>query len=249
MSSKINISHILRLSEQSFKQNIKPLLLFGAVFGVVIFSLSYLTMIINRRSAFILIYPFLLGVIYAKFAVLIHRCVLLKETSYKNIFKWRSEEVLFMLAIFGVVILLMFLSWILLTLLMILGDFGGGKQSTLSGTSKVILFGVYMIGAVIASRLALIFPSLAIGNRVNMNAIWNKTKNHKWMLFFLIIVFPMVTSILLDFIPGFGFLMVFVSGIITLLVVMFEVIILSHCYSEIIWQPREDHNPTEGIEV
>lgn len=240
MSYKINSSQILKLSEQSFKNNIKPLLFFGAIFGLAIFIVSYLMLRAGDTSAFVLFYPFLMVAIYAKLAVLVHRCILMDEKGFKNVLKWRSEEALFMLAIFGVIILALFLSWILINVFIMAGDFGRSDQSEVSSASQLFVFVIYIVVAVVASRLALIFPGLAIGNRVNLNEIWQKTKNHKWLLFFLIIVFPIMTSFILDFFPANNLLMVFISGILTLMLVMFEVVILSHCYSELMLKKEDD---------
>jgi hypothetical protein len=78
-------------------------------------------------------------------------------------------------------------------------------------------------------RLSLVFPSIAIGEKMDFKDSWDATKNHKLMMFTAVVLFPMgieLFSYLLSLIPGLNYL----ADFFLIFTIVFVVAALSVAY-------------------
>src|SRR5690606_37107597 len=182
MVIKINSLAIHKLAERTFIENLKPFLFFAGLFMV----LSLLVEVIFGPEADGFVVNVIEYVLYAKLAVLVHRSVLLNEKDIIHAFKWGFPEVIYMLAMIAVAIAIAaFISVITMLLLMISpsGSVPISNPEIISVVFFVLIFGIL---AYFGARLALAFPSIAIGQSFTLNELWNKTKPHTLTVFWLI---------------------------------------------------------------
>ena len=59
-----------------------------------------------------------------------------------------------------------------------------------------IFIAVFLI-LIIFSRLSLVFPSIAIDEKLDLSQAWNFTKEYKLLTFFTIVIFPTIVSVVL----------------------------------------------------
>jgi len=165
-----------------------------------------------------------------------------------KLLSFKSADVKFFVAMLAVFISILVLFW-LFTMVFVQSGLIDLKGSGSAGLLTILMLIMFIFVGVIGARLALIFPAIAINDVIEFNQIWLQTRNHKAKLFFLIIVIPYISSRLMDLIPEDSLFLSIVGAIVSVLVVMFEVVILSHCYCEIMGVTEEDNNPSKEVEV
>jgi len=248
MQKKNTASDILELSAKSFKNNFLTYMSLAAVFIIVIFLLGYFVATSSFQTSQAILFMVLMAFVYAKLAVAVHRSVLLSNQSLGKLLSFKSADVKFFVAMLAVFISILVLFW-LFTMVFVQSGLIDLKGSGSAGLLTILMLIMFIFVGVIGARLALIFPAIAINDVIEFNQIWLQTRNHKAKLFFLIIVIPYISSRLMDLIPEDSLFLSIVGAIVSVLVVMFEVVILSHCYCEIMGVTEEDNNPSKEVEV
>ncbi len=180
----VNSMSVVAKAWESFSQNFGFYIAAGlSFFGVAVLMVMLMIHVFTPSGNFgLIIWGLLFALLYAKLAVVIHRCILLGENQFKDMLSFKPEDFKFFLAMMGFFLVLMFGVF----LIGIFGSLfsGGGKMSVI-----VLAFIPMLILGVVASRLVMIFPSLAVSNGDSLGDVWDAGQNHKWMLFFLVIVF------------------------------------------------------------
>lgn len=239
MPKEINTLTIHKLAERTFVENLKPFLFFAGLFMAL--SL-FLDLIFGPESEHF-VYELLSYLLYAKLAVLVHRTVLLNEKDVIHAFKWGFPEVIYMLAMIAVAIAIAAFIAVTTMFLLMISPSGSISFSNLEIISVVIFVVLLGLIAYLGARIALIFPSIAIGEYQGISEIWHKTKPYTLTVFWLVILFP----ILAQLIPAAVFLLPFPEWLLGVLVlamyaviVIYCVTLLSHCYQEIMGEPDEE---------
>ena len=241
MVIKINSLAIHKLAERTFIENLKPFLFFAGRSMV----LSLLVEVIFGPEADGFVVNVIEYVLYAKLAVLVHRSVLLNEKDIIHAFKWGFPEVIYMLAMIAVAIAIAaFISVITMLLLMISpsGSVPISNPEIISVVFFVLIFGIL---AYFGARLALAFPSIAIGQSFTLNELWNKTKPHTLTVFWLIIIFPILAQLVpavIYFLPLPEWLLIALVLVMYAVIVIYCITLMSHCYQEIMGEPDSDQD-------
>jgi len=186
-------------------------------------------------------------VIYAKLAVLVHRTVLLNEKGIIYAFKWGWPEIMYMLAMV-VLIIVVTIGVALVTYLFLLLSPTASDSGGLTVLSIIFYLGLFLLAGYYGARLALIFPSIAIGQSFTLPEIWHKSKPHTLTLFWLIIIFPILANV----VPAAVFLLPFpewLLGVLVLaiyaIIVIYCITLLSHCFHEIMGDPDKEQEPIQ----
>lgn len=240
MANKINSLTIHKLAERTFVENLKPFLYFAGLF----MALSLLIELIFGPEADGLL-PNVIGyLLYAKLAVLVHRTVLLNEKGIMYAFKWGWPEIIYMLGILAILIVVM-VGVGLVTYLFLLISPTSLDSGGLTALSIVFYIGIFILAAYYGARVALVFPSIAIGQSFTLPEIWHKTKPHTLTVFWLVILFPVLAQL----VPAAVFLLPFPEWLLGVLVlamyaviVIYCVTLLSHCYQKIMGEPDEEQD-------
>ena len=248
MAKKINSLTIHKLAERTFVENIKPFLYFAGLF----MALSLLLELIFGLESEHIVYELLSYLLYAKLAVLVHRTVLLNEKDVMHAFKWGWPEIIYMLAMIAVIITIVAFTAVITMFLLAISPSGSVPISSPEIITVVLYVLIFGLFAYIGARIALVFPSIAIGQSFTFTEIWHKTKPHTLTLFWLIIIFPILANV----VPAAVFLLPFpewLLGILVLaiyaIIVIYCITLLSHCYHEIMGEPEEDNNLSKEVEV
>ncbi|MFV0542279.1 MAG: hypothetical protein ACK5L8_01195 [Marinicella pacifica] len=239
MQNKSTASDILELSAKSFKNNFSTYMSLAAIFIIAIFLLGFLMATSGVQAFQAILFMGLLGFVYAKLAVAVHRSVLLSDQSLGELLRFKSADVKFFLAMLVVFVSLFVVFW-LFTMVFVQSGLIILEGSGSAGLLTILLLIVFIVVGVIGARLALVFPAIAINDDIDFSQIWQKTHNHKAKLFFLIIVIPYISSRLMDLISEDSLFLSILGAVVSVLVVMFEVVILSHCYREIMGDQGEE---------
>lgn len=142
----------------------------------------------------IIIYYVLTIMLQTIFAVTTHRIMLLGPNHVPEwgILKWSRRESAF--AIYGVLLASIFYLILFLPFLFIMFS-----------QAAVLFFIVPIIyGALFIPRLSLVFPAIAIGESYSLKDSWSISKNYKKIMFFSVILIPLIVSIpvvLISYIP------------------------------------------------
>lgn len=238
MDNKINSLTIHKLAERTLIENLKPFLYFAGLF----MALSLLLELIFGSESEHIVYELLSYLLYAKLAVLVHRTVLLNEQGIIYAFKWGWPEIIYMLAMIAVVIAIVAFTAVVTMILLAISPSGSvpiSNPEIITVVLYVLIFGLF---AYIGARIALAFPSIAIGQSFTLSEIWHKSKPHTMTLFWLIIVFPVLANV----VPAAVFLLPFpewLLGVLVLamyaIIVIYCITLLSHCYHEIMGEPDQ----------
>ena len=238
MDNKINSLTIHKLAERTLIENLKPFLFFAGLF----MALSLLVEIIFGPEADGLLVNLIESLIYAKLAVLVHRTVLLKEKDVIHAFKWGLPEIIYMLSMVAVMIAITLIVFVTTSLFLIISPTGSVSGGGMSIVTVVFFSGIVLLAGYFGSRIALAFPSIAIGQSFTLPEIWHKSKPHTLTLFWLIIVFPVLANV----VPAAVSLLPFpewLLGVLVLamyaIIVIYCITLLSHCYHEIMGEPDQ----------
>ena len=151
------------------------------------------------------------------FAIVTHRIILLGPEAVPKwgLMKWTRRETLFILHVIGIAAAVMPAS------LLIVITPGGGWIAVLA------------IYCWIVGRFSLVFPAIAVGDKVSFGTSWALTKNYQPLMFIVVMIFPLflaIPAILISYIPFFFFL----ASAISTLAAIFVVATLSITYKVII---------------
>jgi hypothetical protein len=244
MANKLNSLTIHKLTERTLIENLKPFLFFGGLF----MALSLLVEIIFGPESNGLLANLIGYVIYAKLAVLVHRTVLLNEKGIVYAFKWGWPEIIYCLAIIAMMIVGMIGIALVTYLFLLIAPTGSVNGTGLTALSIVFFIGLFLLAGYYGARVALVFPSIAIGQSFTLPEIWNKTKPHTLTVFWLVIIFPILANV----VPAAVFLLPFpewLLGVLVLamyaIIVIYCITLLSHCYHEIMGEPDQEQAPIQ----
>lgn len=245
MDNKINSLTIHKLTERTLIENLKPFLFFGGLFV----ALSLLVVIVFGPEEDGLLVNLIESLIYAKLAVLVHRTVLLKEKDVIHAFKWGLPEIIYMLSMVAVMIAITLIVFVTTSLFLIISP-TGSVSGGMSVVTIVFFSAIALLAGYFGSRIALAFPSIAIGQSFTLSEIWHKSKPHTMTLFWLIIVFPILANV----VPAAVFLLPFpewLLGVLILamyaIIVIYCITLLSHCYHEIMGEPKNEQKPMQEL--
>lgn len=239
MDNKINSLTIHKLAERTLIENLKPFLYFAGLF----MALSLLLELIFGSESEHIVYELLSYLLYAKLAVLVHRTVLLNEQGIIYAFKWGWPEIIYMLAMIAVVIAIVAFTAVVTMILLAISPSGSAPISNPEIITVVFFVLVFAILAFFGARLALVFPSIAIGQAFTLTEIWRKTKPYTLTLLWLFIIFPILAQV----VPAVTFFLPLPEWVLNILaqplyalIVIYCITLLSHCYHEIIGEPTNE---------
>jgi len=248
MAEKINSLSIHKLAERTFFDNLKPFLFFAGLF----MALSLLLELIFGPKSEHIGYELLSYLLYAKLAVLVHRTVLLNEKDVIHVFKWGYPEIIYMLAIIAVIIAIVAFTAVITMLLLAISPSGSVPISNPEIISVVFYVLVFGLLAFLGARIALVFPSIAIGQAFTLREIWQKTKPYTLTVFWLVIIFPILANVVpavIFFLPFPEWVLNILAQPVYALIVIYCITLLSHCYQEIMGEPEENNNPSKEVEI
>ncbi len=240
MSERITIGEIFTRTNQSFSEHFGYILTLVGIFLACALSLVLIISLLPAKglnAAFIGMMLLLL-VVYAKLAVMIHRLVILDEKSLGHVFNWSMKELRFMgwlVAAFAIVATIMYL---LIRFSIDPGSSHAGGSGM--GMFVLLMFAVFIGIGVVFSRLALILPATAAEHDLSLNEARQLTSSHKFILFFLVCIVPYVTGKIFDRLPEGGILWTLVIEVISILVIIYEVGLLSHMYEALQEKDEEE---------
>jgi hypothetical protein len=232
MDKKISISSILGDAYTSIMDNLRYFSILAAIFISVLLTINYFTPEINPNKTLVI---FVMGLIsmlvYVKLAIMIHRSILLKEYNLLKLVQWSSIELKYIGWAIGIYLMLFIPMGIIMAFLIpLLANLNDG----LSYAGIITIFGVVLM-LFVSAQLAVLFPNVAISKQMSLADAWELTKNNRVTLFLLIMLIPSAFKILISFIAGNSNhgLWYFISLIISVFIIIFEISILSHCYQRL----------------
>ncbi len=246
MAEPISTGRMFELTNKTFRQNFSYITTLAIIFIGIGYLIASITNEFNHyigdKTVFFIM--FLMLIIYAKLAIMIHRLVILNEKNLTMIFKWSVTE-------------LKFLGWILITttvvgllLFLILKlSFGSPNQNSSSGFINLIFILTMIAMGIIFSRFSLIFPATAAEHDLSLNNAWNLSKNHKLLLFILVILVPYITNRIFRVIPDGQLFWNILIEALSVLIIIYEVGLLSHCYDSLIQKNHKDNQTTENNHI
>ena len=79
-------------------------------------------------------------------------------------------------------------------------------------------------------RFSLILPATAIDGDNSWSTAWDISRGYGWSLCFLVSIFPILTSFVIDAISSTSMVTKLLTGILSIIVLFYEVSILSNSY-------------------
>lgn len=249
MSEDSSIGRIFELSFNTFSEHFGYLATLAALFVGLAFMaglmIGYAALMFGP-FAYLLIMVVVL-VIYAKLAIMVHRLVLLQEKGLEHLLQWRWVEVKFIGWIMVVVLSVMAVIYVLFTIAPpmapVAGTGGGG-----GGTVLLFLIALIIMGIVL-SRLAMVFPATAAGHHLSLTESYEMTRQHKFFVFFLVVLVPYLTNRVFQKINPDSWVLMLLVELIAVLVVIFEVALLSHAYEALSQNPNDEEPQDESSEM
>jgi hypothetical protein len=162
----------------AFRVQLSKALLFPFILSILLDILPY------WWSSFLLstIYIVLSLMLQTIFAITTHRMILLGPSHVPEwgIIKWSQRETVFIFHVMA------------LALIIYLGVFIM-QVPIIGGLIFYVLFFIYLV--ILLPRLSLVFPAIAVGDKCSFKNSWFVTKNYKILMFFSIILIPLLVSI------------------------------------------------------
>lgn len=189
-----------------------------------------LTAIISTEEFRLLDIPLIILELYFYFIFVVrcHRLFLLNESpeSIRGALLWDKRNTTFMFTSFALVFGLgvMFIPTIMFASPI-------GKHFVFRDDSFMYL--VYLTSipfGYMFSRLSLVFPAIAVDEQNDFQRAWLISKGNGWKLFFLISIIPLTTSFIIEAINNEEILFNFVTALLGVFVLVFEIVILSNSY-------------------
>jgi hypothetical protein len=235
MDKKFTTETILAKSFQSFRLHFAYFSILTLIFLALILLTSFaLAPLLLTSQLTIFLYVLLLVAIYARLAVMVHRAVLMNDKSVAKFFSWSIHDTKFL--IWAMTISITFMAFLFLVI------FPFAKSGN-PGVFTVIMLVVIIGLGLVFSKICLIFPSIAVGHNISLKQAWETSKGHVGSLFFLVIVLPYIINKLLSKIPETDLVIEIILMLVNVLIVIFEVTLLSHCYEALFKQDKS--NPSE----
>ncbi len=244
MSKPINIGEIFERTNTTFQTHFSYLAALAGIFIALGYLISTVgeSLIMKFEMSALIIVMLISITVYAKLAIMVHRLVILNEKGFGYIFQWRSVELKFIgwiLAIIGVLAVLMFFT-IRISLSGSPSHTGGGF-----GSGLLVVLALMVVLGVIFSRFALIFPATAANKKLTLGDSWQLTSQHKFFMFFLAILVPYVTNRIFQKISTEQWLLVLLVEVLAVLVIIYEVGLISHAY-EALGNVKEDNHSDQS---
>lgn len=71
----------------------------------------------------------------------------------------------------------------------------------------------FIVVSLLASRFSMVFPAIAINEKMGFSEALNMTKNYKFLSLFMVVIFPIIISVLIAFV--YGLIIKFLSGVVS----------------------------------
>jgi hypothetical protein len=227
MDKKISIGSIIGDAYASIMNNSRYFSTLAVIFISIQLILNYLILKNNTGTSILITVAGLISMlVYVKLAVMIHRSILLNEYNLNKLIQFSSIEFKF-IGWAVVIYLMLFAPLGILMAFLIPFITASNDEFYLVGVFAIVGFAIVLF---ISSQLALLFPNVAISKQMSLADAWKLTRNNRITLFLLIMVIPSVFKILVSFMSTNHGIWYFISSIISVIIVIFEVSILSHCY-------------------
>ena len=185
---------------KSFASVFKHFNFFGLLAIIFIIITSVLSSVVSMDSESQSINPMtiIMGLVlvglYSRFAVMVHRAIILDEYQITKIFKWSKNDVMFMLWIFATIAVVAIVFLVISILV--------GLSDSVNVLVSVLMIVAFIATAIVVSRLAIIFPSIATDKRISITEAWKITRFNKSSMFLLVIGFPYLTNKLMNYFPS-----------------------------------------------
>ncbi|WP_223788167.1 hypothetical protein [Marinicella meishanensis] len=246
MSEPISIGRIFELTNNTFKDHFGYLAGLAALFIGLAFVVGllggYLALLFGPALFFVIMV--LMLIVYAKLAIMVHRLVLLDEKGLEHLLQWRLVEVQFIGWIVAVLLSLAAVIFVLFKIAPPMAPAAG-----VGGGSAVWLFLLALIiMGIVFSRLAMVFPATAAGHRLSLSESFEMTRHHKFFVFFLVVLVPYITNRIFQQINTESLALMLLVELISVLVIIFEVALLSHAY-EALRGGADDEPPGDQAEA
>jgi|TARA_R110002033_G_scaffold9971_1_gene32644 hypothetical protein len=177
----------------------------------------------------------------------VHRILLLKEeeTPKWGVYKFGQREISFILKGIGLGLLMALVFFLIYFISLFIGKFIQGFFGSNAAYFYNILVVVVLVGFIgmITSRISLIFPSIAIDKPLDFGDALALSKNYKLLVFMMVIFFPIVFALVVNFVYGLAikFLMALISpdlsilySLLNIFITVFSIGFLSVTYEYII---------------
>lgn len=183
---------------------------------------------------------FAIGQIFATtiFTIRCHRIFLLSEEplEFYDVMSWSMREtwfVLYEIALFlvaGLLIMLpsMFIIPVIFMLLL--------NSSWFFSLAAIVPF---ILGGYVFSRFTLVLPAVATDQDGSFSTAWDTSGGNGWKIFVLICILPAAIAYLTGRIPSHLWIATTITPIVNLLVLLVEIIALSHIFKELTSQGNE----------
>jgi hypothetical protein len=239
MSEDTSIGRIFELTINTFKAHFDYLASLAALFVGLAFLAGMVGAALGMAIGPGVLYPIILLVlvIYAKLAIMVHRLVLLDEKGLQHLLQWRWVEVRFIGWILAVLLSLsavVYLLFVIAPPMAPVAGTGGG------GAGLLLLLIALVIMGIIFSRLAMVFPATAAGHRLSLGESFEMTRRHKFFVFFLVVLVPYITNRIFQKIDTESWVLMLLVELISVLVIIFEVGLLSHAYEALSKNANDD---------
>ncbi len=248
----LSIQKIIQLAVESIKNNLSFFLGITLIFFTLTALLEAAMLFFGTKSMLLSLLLGLIGMaLFVKQAVVIHRSVILDEANrWDQVFSWGSPDNQFLLMSVGL--------WILFSVVVavVVGLFSAFALQPAVGTATnagfesnlyTILMPLMLIAGIIFSRICLVLPSRAIGNNMAMEISYRLTKGNALNMFLLIVMLPLATNLLLDWLLSDDVLIYnLLVGLIAHLMVVFQVSLLSHTYMTLVESTETDRTELDA---
>ncbi|NVJ52469.1 MAG: hypothetical protein HWD90_02150 [Campylobacteraceae bacterium] len=215
----------------------------------------------NSLPLLLILLSFLISVLMS---ITVHRILLLPEdkTPTFGILTLSKRELTFMLKVIYMTIFLVLFALILYVGLLFLAKaifdaLFGSFIANIFATASIVFIGISVL--VLFSRMSLTFPTIAVDKPIGLFDSLNLTKNHKTLVFFTVVVIPLILATLLGFVYGLAieFLMALISQKLSVLYSLLNVFItvliiafISVTYEYLInHQPIKEEKPINEPEI
>jgi len=191
-----------------------------------------ISLFVNREQETIGLYWVVSAIIQTYCNILIvvrlHRLFLLNETEYsfKDSFSWKSQNTSYLLTTIAIGLMAFFITMPLaLLFISITSDYE-------FNSIRFMPFIFIPLGYVL-SRLSLVFPSIAINDKINFRKSWNLSKGNGWKVFILVTLIPTLFTLGIDFLYYDNIALRPLYSLLGISALSIEVIILSNTYKKL----------------
>ncbi len=242
------VGHVIRCALSEINRHWRFFLPLTALYLLLSVALEYGAVWISMNRWFSGISGFfflqllyqLVGLVFTvKFAIAVHRAVLLRQFTWSAVFRFEGRDGLYI----GVTIVL----YVGLTLLILLSGFVLTQLQALEDMKPVFKLTAMVLFVYVVSRVSLVFPAIAVDRFMSLHAAWKRTWGYGLQLFGLLGVLPVLIGHAIERTPDDVLGWVITWSLVGTLCV-FEVALLSHSYRVLVIEhPRpEDAHAHDG---